>query len=76
MSPDVHGKKSTLITGGAGQDGLSRCHNVAAHSRHHVEPIVPSDRVTWHVGDLADDAFLGELLTSPKLVAMIGCERT
>jgi hypothetical protein len=76
MSPDVHGTESPLITGGAGQDGLSRGYNVAAHSRHHVEPVVHSGRVTWHVGDLADDAFLGELLTSPKLVAMIGCERT
>jgi hypothetical protein len=75
MSPDVHGKTSALITGGAGQDGLSRGYNVAAHSRHHVEPVVHSGRVTWHVGDLADDGFLGELLTSPELVAMMVQER-
>jgi GDPmannose 4,6-dehydratase len=70
MSPDVHGKKRALITGGAGQDGwyliellLSRGYDVAAHSRHHVEAGIHSGRVSWHIGDLTDDLFLNDLLT-------------
>jgi hypothetical protein len=57
MSPDVHGKKRALITD-SGQDGwyliellLSRGYDVAAHSRHHVEPVAHSGRVSWHIGD-------------------------
>ena len=71
MSPYVHGKKRALITSGAGQDGwylveqlMSRGYDVAAHSRHHVEPGVHGGRAIWHIGDLADDVFLGELLTT------------
>ena len=47
-----------MITGGAGQDGwyliellLSRGYEVAAHSRDHVEAVVHSGRVSWHIGD-------------------------
>jgi uncharacterized protein YbjT (DUF2867 family) len=60
MSPDIHGRKRALIIGGAGQDGwyliellLSHGYDVAVavHSRQHVEPVVHSGRVTWHIGN-------------------------
>src|SRR5258708_30532142 len=70
MSPDVHGRKRALITGGAGQDCwyliellLSRGYDVAAHSRHQVESEIHSGRVSWHTGDLTDSIFLDNLLT-------------
>jgi GDPmannose 4,6-dehydratase len=70
MSPEVHGRKRALITGGAGQDGwyliellLSRGYDVAAHSRRQVESEIHSGRVCWHTGDLTDRIFLDNLRT-------------
>ena len=63
--------KQALITGAAGQDGwylakllLSRGYKVFAHARQTVSPDPHEGRVTWHVGDLTDDLFLENLLTS------------
>jgi GDPmannose 4,6-dehydratase len=67
-------RKRALVTGGAGQDGwylidllLARGYEVSAHSRHAVEPSLHGGRVTWSIGSLTDDPFLGQLLatTSP-----------
>jgi GDPmannose 4,6-dehydratase len=64
-------KKRALITGAAGQDGsyliellLSRGYDVSAHSRHAVGPDRHGGGVSWHRGDLTDERFLQDLLTS------------
>src|ERR1700681_4318030 len=62
-------KKRALVTGGAGQDGwyliellLSRGYEVFAHSRRQVDPGLYAGRVSWHAGDLTDEASLNHLL--------------
>jgi GDPmannose 4,6-dehydratase len=68
---EVDVKKRALITGGAGQDGwyliellLARGYEVFAHSRHIVDPSIHEGRVRWHNGDLTDERFLKDLLSS------------
>ncbi len=72
MMVDVLLRKRVLVTGGAGQDGwyliellLSRGYEVFAHSRRPVDPRV-HDRVSWHAGDLTDEAFFNHLLAASK----------
>lgn len=62
-----------LVTGGAGQDGwyliellLSRGYEVFAHSRRPADPSLHAGRVSWHAGDLTDEAFLDRLLAASK----------
>jgi hypothetical protein len=69
MSSDVHGKKRALITD-SGQDGwyliellLSRGYDVAAHSRHHVDPLftaaVSVGTSATSIGEFCEAAFGG-----------------
>src|SRR5713226_5381521 len=73
MTSEVHVRKRALVTGGAGQDGwyliellLSRGYEVFAHSRRPVDPGLHAGRVSLHVGDLTDEAFLDHLLAASK----------
>src|SRR6266851_2689535 len=72
MMVDVLLRKRVLVTGGAGQDGwyliellLSRGYEVFAHSRRPFDPRL-HDRVSWHAGDLTDEAFFNHLLAASK----------
>jgi GDPmannose 4,6-dehydratase len=67
-------KKRALVTGGAGQDGwyliellLHRGYDVFAHSRAKADPTCHSGQVHWHIGNLADEAFLDALLKTAKV---------
>src|SRR5712691_9082613 len=70
MTSEVHVRKRALVTGGAGQDGwyliellLSRGYEVFAHSRRQIDPGPRGGRVSWHAGDLTDEAFFKNLLS-------------
>jgi GDPmannose 4,6-dehydratase len=63
--------KRALVTGGAGQDGwyliellLSLGYQVFAHSRRPIDPGAHGGQVNWCVGDLTDDVFLQNLLST------------
>lgn len=59
--------KSALVTGATGQDGhylidLLRQHGYVVHAQSRRAPHPVNDGVLWHVGDLADGAFLEALI--------------
>jgi GDPmannose 4,6-dehydratase len=67
---EVHPRRRALVTGGAGQDGwyliellLSCGYEVFAHSRRPVDPGLHGGRVSWHTGDLTNEAFFNKLLS-------------
>jgi GDPmannose 4,6-dehydratase len=71
MTTEAQVSKRALVTGGAGQDGwyliellLSLGYQVFAHSRRPIESGVHGGQVNWCVGDLADDVFLQNLLST------------
>src|SRR5258708_37203375 len=73
MTSETPVRKRALITGGAGQDGwyllellLSRGYEIFAHSRRQVDPGLHGGKVSWHTGDLANEAFLKNLLSLSK----------
>ena len=71
MTAEVQLRKRALVTGGAGQDGwyliellLSHGYEIFAHSRRPIAPATHGDRVNWRIGDLTDDGFLQDLLST------------
>lgn len=73
MRSEANLRKCALVTGGAGQDGwyliellLSRGYEVIAHSRNQVDPALHHGRVSWHIGDLTEEAFLRDILSISK----------
>jgi hypothetical protein len=71
MTAEVQLRKRALVTGGAGQDGwyliellLSHGYEIFAHSRRPIAPAIHGDRVNWRIGDLTDDGFLQDLLST------------
>jgi GDPmannose 4,6-dehydratase len=70
---EVQVRKRALVTGGAGQDGwyliellLSCGYEVFAHSRCSIDSSLHAGRVSWHAGDLTDEAFLDHLLAASE----------
>src|ERR1700676_3549989 len=73
MTSEAHLRKRALVTGGAGQDGwyliellLARGYEVFAHSRSHIDPCPHGGKVSWHTGDLSNEAFLKSLLSTSR----------
>ena len=73
MTAEVQVRKRALVTGGAGQDGwyliehlLSHGYEVFAHSRRHIDPCPHGGKVSWHTGDLSNEAFLKSLLSTSR----------
>jgi GDPmannose 4,6-dehydratase len=71
MASEAHVKKRALVTGGAGQDGwyliellLARGYEMFAHSRGQIDAALHGGRVSWFAGDLTNDIFLNEMLTT------------
>lgn len=71
MTVEDHVRKRALVTGGAGQDGwylinllLAHGYDVFAQSRHAVDSEIHGNRVHWHIGNLTDEAFFGNLLVT------------
>lgn len=69
----IRPKRRALVTGGAGQDGwylvhllLDRGYEVFAHTRRQADPDPYLGRVHWHIGNLADERFLNELLAEAQ----------
>ena len=71
ITVEVEVRPRALVTGGTGQDGwcliellLSGGYEVFAQSRRNVEPSLHEGPVSWYVGELTDESFLKELLST------------